>query len=889
MIRPPGDATPAPEDSVAMTPSEPHAAATSSAEPLPAAPAARTRYARWVGPVAVLAIVAIALEVLRGALRHYRYRDLANALHAIPNEQIGLAALLTVVAYAILPAYDGLALAYAGRRLPLRRVAFGSIIAYGLSQTLGFAALTGSAVRYRFWSSWGLSTSEIARAAAFASSTFMLGVVGIAGVILLVEPVATVALLHVPLLLVRAVGLACVAIVAAYLAWSALRHEPVRVGRIEIPVPALSTATRQLAIAIADWGVAGAVLFVLLPPEARPGFAAFLGVFLLAQFAGLVSHVPGGLGVFEALMVVLLAPTLGARDVVGALLAYRLIYYLLPFVIAVLMLTAHESRVDVPLRIAGRAAGRWVPAIVPHALSITTFVAGAILLFSGATPSVRSRLSLLRDALPLALIEASHLTASLTGAALLVVAWGIRRRLDAAYHITIGLLALGMATSLLKGLDWEEALALGLVLAVMIPARDAFYRPTRLLNEPFTPQWIVAVATVVAASIWLGAISFRHAGISNGLWLRFAPHADAARFLRATAGVVVALASYAGLRLLRIAPPEIPAPDEASIAHAAAIIARSPDTTANLALLGDKRILFSDSGLAFIMFGVVGRSWIALGDPVGPSEELPELAWKFREEADRHDAWTVFYLVSAPTLPLCIDLGLSMVKVGERAVVPLPEFSLDGSSRKRLRQAMRDVEADGAAFSVAPAAEIPALLPELRRVSDDWLAAKNTREKGFSLGYFDERYLRNFSVACVRVGGRLVAFANIWQAADRSEVSVDLMRYASDAPRGVMDFLFISLMLWGREQRYACFDLGMASLSGIEGRELAPLWNRAGAWLFRHGEHFYNFQGLRRYKMKFDPQWEPRYLASPGGLALPRALAGVSILISRGLRGVLAR
>lgn len=868
------------------TPTEPMPA--TPLEPLPPAPGERSRLARWIGPLAVLAIVAIALSVLRGALRHYRYRDLANALHAIPNSQIAWAAVLTVIAYAILPGYDALALKYAGRRIPLRRVAFGSFIAYGLSQTLGFAALTGNAIRYRFWSSWGLSNAEIARAAGFASSTFTLGVVAIAGVVLLIEPVTTVELLHVPLLLARSVGIVCVAIVAAYLAWSGLRHEPVRIRGFEIPVPRLSTASTQLAVAIADWGFAGAVLFVLLP-AARPAFLPFLGVFLLAQFVGLVSHVPGGLGVFEALMVVLLAPTLGARDVVGALLAYRLIYYLLPFVIAALFLTAHESRIDVPLRIAGRVAGRWVPALVPHALSITTFVAGAILLFSGATPSVRSRLALLHDALPLALIEASHLTASLTGAALLVVAWGIRRRLDAAYHITIGLLALGIVTSLLKGLDWEEALALALVLAMLVPARAAFYRRTRLLNEPFTPQWIVAVATVVGASIWLGAISFRHASPSSGLWLRFAPHADAARFLRASAGVVLALAGYAGLRLLRIAPPEITAPDDDALTRAAAIIATSSDTTANLALLGDKRLLFSDSGRAFIMYGVVGRSWIALGDPVGPPSEVAELAWKFREEADRHDAWTVFYLVSSTSLPLCIDLGLSLVKIGERAVVPLTEFSLNGGSRKRLRQVMRFFESERAVFEVVPMSEVPALIPELRRISDDWLAAKRTREKGFSLGYFDERYLSAFPVACVRVDGRLVAFANIWQATDKREMSVDLMRYSSDAPAGVMDFLFISMMLWGRDQGYETFDLGMASLSGIEGRELAPLWNRAGAWLFRHGEQFYNFQGLRRYKAKFDPRWEPRYLASPGGLALPRALAGVSILISRGLRGVVTR
>ena len=858
-------------------------------DPLPAPPPARRRGSRWIGPVAVLVIVAIALEVLRDALRHYRYRDIASALHTIPDVQIVIAVVLTFACYATLPAYDALALAYVGRRIALRRVAFASFIAYGLSQTLGFPVLTGSAVRYRFWSAWGLSTSEIARAAAFANSTFTLGVVAIAGVVFVVEPPTTVGLLHIPLLAARAAGVACIAIVASYLAASALQRGPVRIRRAEIPIPRLPTAAFQLLVAVVDWSLAGAVLFVLLPPEARPAFLPFLGVFLLAQFIGLVSHVPGGLGVFEALMVILLAPSLGAREVVGALVAYRVIYYLLPFTIAVLLLTAHESRIAVPLRIAGRAASRWVPAIVPHALSITTFVAGTILLFSGATPSVRNRLAVLHDVLPLALIEASHLTASLTGAALLVAAWGIRRRLDAAYHITVILLALGIVTSLLKGLDWEEALALALVMSVLVPARRAFYRPTRLINEPLTPQWIVAVTTVVAASIWLGAISFRHVGVSDQLWLRFAPHGDAARFLRATAGVVIALAAYAALRLLRIAPPELAAPDERDLEAAARVIAASPDTTANLALLGDKRLLFSDSGRSFIMYGVAGRSWIALGDPVGPAAEVPELAWKFREAADRHDAWTVFYLVSAASLPLCIDLGLSMVKVGERAVVPLASFSLQGGSRRRLRQVMRDVEAERAAFDVVPAGGVPALLPELRRVSDDWLAAKRTREKGFSLGYFDERYLSNFSVGCVRVDGRIVAFANIWVSNDHGEMSIDLMRYTSDAPRSVMDFLFVSLMLWGRDHGYDSFDVGMASLSGIEGRELAPFWNRAGAWLYRHGEHFYNFQGLRQYKTKFDPQWEPRYLASPGGLALPGALAGVSILISRGLRGVVSR
>ncbi|HEX8850687.1 MAG TPA: bifunctional lysylphosphatidylglycerol flippase/synthetase MprF [Gemmatimonadaceae bacterium] len=854
----------------------------------PAAPRSRVR--RWLGPVVVFALVALALHVLRNELGQYRTRDIVAALWSIPRERLAGALALAILAYAILPAYDWLALRYVGRALPMRRVAFGSVIAYGLSQTLGFPLFTGGAVRYRFWSAWGLSTAEITTAAGFAGTTFMLGVVAIAGFVFLLEPTGTVALLHLPLLVVRGAGVLALLLVGIYLYWSATRREPLRVGPIELAVPRLGTAVRQLAIAAADWGVAGSVLFVLLPPSARPGFAPFLGAFLLAQFAGLISHVPGGLGVFDALMVLLLAPFLGPHEALGALLAYRIVYYFLPFVVAVLLLTAYEARRRFPLRATADFASRWVPAIVPHALSLATFAAGAVLLFSGATPSVRSRVTLLDAWLPLGFIEASHLAASLTGAALLVVAWGIRRRLDVAYHLTLALLALGALMSLSKGLDWEEALILCSVAAALLPARDAFYRRTRLMNEPFTPQWIVAVATVVGASIWLGVLSFRRNPFSSGLLLRFAPHADAARFLRATAVVVAALALYALIRLLRGARPEDEAvSDVGELGAVREIVAASPATLANLALLGDKRILFSESKRAFVMYGVAGRSWVALGDPVGPASEHRELAWRFREEADRHDAWAVFYSISSASLPFCIDLGLSLIKLGETAIVPLRDFSLAGGGRKGLRRVLRDVEAEGGRFELHPASDVPVLLPELRRVSDEWLARKHTREKGFSIGYFDERYLAHFPIAVVRAGERIVAFANVWQSAGRHELSFDLMRHSADAPDGAMEFLLVHLMLWGREQGYERFDLGMAPLSGVERRELGPMWARASAWVYRHGEHFYNFQGLRQYKEKFDPQWEPRYLASPGGLALPRVLAGVSILVSRGVRGVVAR
>jgi phosphatidylglycerol lysyltransferase len=289
------------------------------------------------------------------------------------------------------------------------------------------------------------------------------------------------------------------------------------------------------------------------------------------------------------------------------------------------------------------------------------------------------------------------------------------------------------------------------------------------------------------------------------------------------------------------------------------------------------------------MYQVNGRSWIALGDPVGPKARAEELVWRFRELSDHHGGRTVFYQASGDRLPLYVDLGLAALKIGEEARVPLQQFSLEGAARADLRQAHRRAERSGASFEIVPVERVPALMPQLARISDAWLTDKSTAEKKFSVGAFSEEYVSNFPVALVRSEGTPSAFANLWPTGTKEELSVDLMRFGPDAPRGAMDYLFIELMLWAKAQGYRWFNLGMAPLAGLERHPLAPAWHRVGNFVFRHGEHFYNFEGLRRYKAKFDPVWEPRYLVAPGGVALPRILVDVSVLIAGGMKELFAR
>jgi phosphatidylglycerol lysyltransferase len=305
--------------------------------------------------------------------------------------------------------------------------------------------------------------------------------------------------------------------------------------------------------------------------------------------------------------------------------------------------------------------------------------------------------------------------------------------------------------------------------------------------------------------------------------------------------------------------------------------------------LRDKALLFNDDRTAFVMYGVQGRTWVALGDPVGPEDQFGDLVRRFLERCRDFGGTPVFYEIGKAHLHLYADFGLSFAKLGEEARVDLTAFTLEGGHAAKYRNALRRLAKEGGSFRVVEPADVPSIIPELRAVSDDWLTAKAGAEKGFSLGFFDEAYVSRFPVAVIEVAGRVQAFANIWPGPQREELSVDLMRYRREAGKSIMESLFVHLMQWGHAQGYRTFTLGMAPLSGFEDSPVASLWNRMGAFLYEHGEPIYNFQGLRAYKEKFDPTWEPHYLAYPGGPRLPRIMADVSALVAGGYRQIFAK
>jgi len=841
-----------------------------------------------VGPLATLLVFGAVVLVLHHQLARLHVKSVLQHLHAIPRAQVLAALGFTALSYWLLTTYEVLALRYLRRAIPYTRILFTSFIAYSFGHTLGFAAFTGAAIRFRLYATACVTAIDVATISAFCSLSLGIGLATVAGLSLLLAPAHAARVLHLYHTWSLLVGALLLAAVIAYALWACLARGKLEIRGWALRAPGAAIGLAQLGLSVMDLSLSSAVLWSLLPQQTHIGFVTFIGGYAAAVIAGIASHVPGGVGVFEAVMLFAL-PGVPADALLGSLLAYRGVYYLVPLLFATLLFGSKElSARRSALARAQQLASLYIAPVVPQIAGALTFLAGALLLFSGATPALDERLEFLDQFLPLAVLEVSHLGGSLVGLGLLVLSRALFRRVQAAYYISAWLLVAGMFASLLKGLDFEEAILLALVLGVLMLGHRAFYRPTAVLSERFTPVWVVSIAGVIVMAVWIGIVSHRHVSYSDQLWWTFALYGDAPRMLRASLAVIVLGSAYVLLNMLRPARPQPAVAGPGELARARALIALADVTLANAALTGDKRLLFSDGGDAFVMYQIAGHSWIALGDPVGSQQGAEELVWRLREISDHHGGQTVFYQVGPERLALYVDLGLAALKIGEEARVPLAGFSLEGAARAELRQSHRRAQRDGATFEVVTPEAIEPLLPVLQRISTAWLTSKSTSEKRFSVGAFSPQYLRQFPLAVVRCGGAPAAFANLWTTETRAELSVDLMRFGPEAPRSAMDYLFVELMQWGREAGFRSFNLGMAPLSGLETHPLAPAWHRVGNFIFRHGEHFYNFEGLRRYKAKFDPQWEPRYLVARGGIALPRVLIDVSVLIAGGMKELFA-
>ncbi len=850
----------------------------------------KNRIFKFIAPLAGFAILCIALVFLTRELQNYRLHEIILKIRSIPAERLILAGGITVAAYYVLTFYDFLAFRYIKKKLPYPRILFTSLVSYIFGNNIGMSVLSSGTVRFRFYGASGVSSIDIIKIITFTATTFWIGILTLAGVVFTVEPMVMPQVLHLPFSTMRPLGVILLLIVLSYLTLTVFFKKTFTVRDWEIDIPGWRVALGQIAVSFTDWSLAGVIMYLLLPDTLVITLPAFLGIYILAQITALISHVPGGIGVFETVMMLMLSGSVEAHDLFSSLVLYRFIYYLCPFGLGLLLFTAGEIAAGLKaFKKITETAGKILPRFFPALLAILTFFAGALILLSAAWPNLENRMIWLDNIVPMHLIQISHFVTALTGTALMFLSSRIQKRIDAAYYATLVLIGLSIISLLLNGLNYEEAIILTVILAAFIPCRSFFYRKASMFDQAFSPGWFAAMATVIAGITWTGFFAYKHVHYTSDLWFNFGLLNDASRFVRGGAGVLLFLTAISVYMLMRPARPRPDCPTDEEMELARSIIEKSDNPDAYLALLGDKYLYFNQDKTAFLMYGIQGGSWIVLGDPVGNYDAVENLMWDFMEESHMADADLSFFEVTQEHLPLCIEMGMSLLKIGETAKVDLPEFSIEGHDNRAFRHSVNKLNREGYSFEIVPVEFVPGILPELKEVSDKWLESKHTREKQFSIGYFNESYLSNFSMAVIKKERRITAFANIMKTECTEIFTIDLMRYIPDSPGGIMDYLFINIMLWGKQNGYRYFDLGSVPLAGLTNKPIAPLWNRIGSLIFGYGEFFYNFQGLRNFKNKFSPEWHSTYLAYSKPLSLPGTLKDIAILVGGGIKGVISK
>lgn len=593
----------------------------------------------------------------------------------------------------------------------------------------------------------------------------------------------------------------------------------------------------------------------------------------------IVSITPQGIGVVEGVMA-LVYTSLGIPSAAATTisLAFRGLSFWLPLLVGFILLqrvkTFHAEQRSL--------ADSWKVRLV----ALITALMGIINLLSAVTPALINRWTILKRVSPLYVTHGGHLAAALAGFALLLLSTGLWRQKRTAWGLTLGVLAISIASHLIKGLDYEEAILAAVLAVFLLFLRPHFHARS---DRPSIRQGLQVLLAALLFSLAYGTLGFflldRHFSINFGFGAalrqtivmftqfydpRLQPITGFGRYFADSIYIVsAATVVFALWMLLRPVLVRDPATEEQRNEAERIVKAYGRSSLARLVLFDDKAYFFSPGG-SVIAYAVRQRVGLALGDPIGPPENAFQAIQGFIRICHTNDWIPAFYQTLPDYLPHYQSAGLDVLCIGREGIVELRDFTIEGKSNKGLRSAVNRLTKAGYQFDIHQPPLADSLMSELHLLSDEWLSTMHGSEKRFSLGWFDDAYIRNAPVATIcSAEGRITAFANIVPEYQLNEITIDLMRHRKEIEPGTMDFLFFSLFEWARKQGYETFNLGLSALYGVGEKAVDPLPERTLHFIYEHINQFYNFKGLHEFKDKFHPRWEPRYLVYPGVASLP--------------------
>jgi uncharacterized membrane protein YbhN (UPF0104 family) len=628
----------------------------------------------WLRQLPALLGVALligAIYVVQSEFRHLRLRDIGAALQAIPPRSLALSFGWTVLSYFVLTFYDRLGTIYAGHKVSYGRVAFASFCAYALSHNLGFATVSGAAVRYRLYAHWGLTPTQITKTVAFCSLTFGLGGMVLGGSILFLEPRAIPFFgEHLPRAAMYAVGALLWAVVAGYVTFARVLRRVRLFGQI-IELPGVRMAVLQVLLATVDVAITATIFYQLLPAVPHLTWVIFLGVYVASYTAGLVTNLPGGIGVFDTAMLLGLAPYIDAPRIVGAIVVFRLCYYVIPLFLAGSLFAGNEillrggllwqRAANLP---AVQALARWSEPDFAVASSAGSVALCGVLLLCLGVLAPQSDFSWLDPDIAGLASKAGQFVPSLIGAGLVMMAIGLSHRVNLAWSLTLVLLVTGAAFTVTQDHRVWVAGVLILTALLVAPFRACFYRHASLLSGPLEASSALSVFVLAICLLALAVTRPYTRGLANNAWWAVVISRDVPNSLRLAVALAMVLGLLAIWRLLR--PGRVRwLPWNATARVRLAALGVIPPRHADGLVLGEAE-------RAGIPFRRCGRVLLGLGDPSGAETDRISAIWRLRDLAQQEGLDPAFWRAGPGLLKVYGDIGLTALPLGPDGL-PLPE------------------------------------------------------------------------------------------------------------------------------------------------------------------------------------------------------------------------
>ncbi|MGM0124518.1 phosphatidylglycerol lysyltransferase [Enterococcus sp. AZ194] len=620
---------------------------------------------------------------------------------------------------------------------------------------------------------------------------------------------------------------------------------------------------RQLIlVSFLEWtGVLGSFFAIGALLDIPINIWQMMPLFIAASVIGIASMIPGELGSFDVIMILGLSSFgLSRETIVVWILLYRLFYYIVPFLIGLLLFFKHLGG-SLNQKYSGIPKQLFVE-IAHKLVVIFLYFSGVMVVLSATIPQAFTEFKWLQHLNPLRFHLVIQFPSILLGFSLLIMGRGMAARVKRAYLPTIILLSIALFYAFFGDFSLFPFLFLLLLLLTVLFSKKELFREQLVYSwESLTVDGLI-FGFLILSYIIIGVYnmpSFPHK--HHRLISFFLFPSEKVWFSGFLAILAVSLFVILFVRFLQGAAKKIGEPlDETRALQILTTYGGNSDS--QLVFLNDKQMYIYNDGQAetvFLQLATINNKCIVMGDPSGKKEDFSKAIEAFIHETDRWGYLPVFYEVHEETVMILHEFGYDFIKMGEEAHVDLVNFTTSGKKMKGARATLNRFEKEGYHFEMLKPPFSEHTMSQLKQVSDEWLGSR--KEKGFSLGFFSESYLQKAPIAVVKdKENQFVAFANIMPTYSNEQGTIDLMRHSPhQAPSGSMDYLFLHLFDYMKEQNIQVFNLGMAPLSNVGTSRKSFLQERIAYLVYELGSHFYSFQGLRDYKEKYATEWVARY------------------------------